>query len=323
MQISRIGDKVFMGKDIKYVNVHKKADERTVFNVIYTDGQTGKAFAKRFPIGGFTRDKEYPIATDHKDSRIVYVSANPNGESELVSIQLSPGCSAHKKIFDFDFADVAISGKGSKGITVTKYPVRKVELLEKGKSSLGAQSVWLDEATGRLNTEERGKAIGEFDTGEFILSLWNDGSYQLNSVEMSLRFNMDELIWIGKFQPKEAIAAVYYDGDKGWTMVKRFLIETTSTGNRYKFITDHKDSRLLYAHSGDGPMIEYSWKSKNQKYTKEFKAEDFIDVKGWKALGNRLSEYKLISVRPIEDESIKGKGKGEIEFEIVGQKKLF
>ncbi len=318
MQLSRIGDKVFMGKDIKYVNVHKKNDDRTVFNVIYSDGKTGKAFAKRFQIGGFTRDKEYPVATDHKDSRLIYVSANPNGESELVSVQLSQGCKAHKKQFDFDFATVGISGKTSKGITVTKWPVRRVDLLEKGKSSLGSQAIWLDDATGRLNTEERGKLIGEFDTGEYILSLWNDGSYLLSPVEMSLRFNMEDLIWIGKFNPKSAIAAVYYDGEKGWTMVKRFIIETTTTGNRYKFITEHKDSKLLYAHSGDGPMIEYSWKSKNQKFTKEFSAEEFIDVKGWKALGNRLSEYKLASIKAKEEDDGK---QGEIEFEIVGPKK--
>ena len=325
MQVSRIGEKVFMGKDIKYVNVRKKNDDRTVFNVIYTDGKSGKAFAKRFQIGGVTRDKEYPIASDHKDSRIVYISANPNGESELVSVQLSQGSSARIKQFDFDFATVSISGKTSKGITVTKYPVKRVDLLEKGKSSLGAQTIWLDDTTGRLNTESRGKLIGDFDTGDLILSLWNDGSYQLNAIEMSLRFNMDELIWIGKFLPKEAIAAVYYDGDKGWTMVKRFLIETTTTGNRYKFITDHKDSKLLYAHSGAGPVIEYSWKSKNQKFTKEFKAEEFIDVKGWKALGNRLSEYKLVSIKGKESEPGRAKGKEDIEFEIVTgtQKKLF
>ncbi|MEP7321332.1 MAG: DNA gyrase/topoisomerase IV subunit A [Saprospiraceae bacterium] len=313
MVVRKMGDKIFMGKDIRYVNVWKKNEDRTVFNVIYVDGATSKSFAKRFQIGGVTRDKEYPIASDHKDSKLIYISANPNGESELVSIQLSQGSTARVKQFDFDFATLDIQGKTSKGITVTKYPVKRVDLMEKGKSSLGAQAIWLDEATGRLNTETRGRSIGEFDTGDLILSLWNDGTYQLNSVEMSLRFNMEELIWIGKFNEQEPIAAVYYEGEKGWTLVKRFLIETRTTGSRFKFITEHKDSRLLYAQCGIDPVIEYSWKAKNQKHTKEFRINEFIDVKGWKALGNRLSEYKLINVKSKDESG----GSKQIEFEII------
>ncbi|MEP7269307.1 MAG: DNA gyrase/topoisomerase IV subunit A [Saprospiraceae bacterium] len=327
MQVSRIGEKVFMGKDIKYVNIHKKNDDRTVFNVIYVDGKSGKAFAKRFQVGGVTRDKEYAIASDHKDSKLIYISANPNGESELVNVHLSQGSTARVKQFDFDFATLNIQGKTSKGNTVTKYPIKKVELVEKGKSSLGAQALWLDEITGRLNTESRGKSIGEFDTGDLILSIWNDGSYQLNAVEMSLRFNMEELLWISKFNEKEPIAAVYYEGEKKWSMVKRFLIETTTTGNRYKFITEHKDSKLWYAHAGTGPELTYSWKSKNQKFTKEFIAEEFIDVKGWKALGNRLSEFKISYIKPVEPKSTgEAMSNKDIEFEIITngtQKKLF
>jgi topoisomerase IV subunit A len=313
MVVRKMGDKIFMGKDIRYVNVWKKNDDRTVFNAVYVDGATGKAFAKRFQIGGITRDKEYAIATDHKDSKLIYISANPNGESELVNIQLSQGSTARIKQFDFDFATLDIQGKTSKGITVTKYPVKRVELMEKGKSSLGAQAIWLDEATGRLNTENRGRSIGEFDTGDLILSLWNDGTYQLNSVEMSLRFNMEELIWIGKFNELEPIAAVYYEGEKGWTLVKRFLIETRTTGSRFKFITEHKDSRLLYAQCGIDPIIEYIWKAKSQKHTREFRINEFIEVKGWKALGNRLSEYKLLSVKSKDQSS----GSKQIEFEII------
>ncbi|MBP8942623.1 MAG: DNA gyrase/topoisomerase IV subunit A [Saprospiraceae bacterium] len=325
MKVSKMGEKVFMGKDLRYANVWKKTDDRTVFNVIYVDGDSGKAFAKRFQIGGVTRDKEYAIASDHKDSKLIYISANPNGESEIVQIQLSQGSTAKKKQFEFDFATMEIKGKTSKGNTVTKYPIRKVELLEKGKSSLGAQPLWLDESTGRLNSELRGITLGEFDTGDLILSLWNDGSYQLNTVEMSLRFNVDELIWIGKFEPTWPIDAIYYDGDKKWTMVKRFLIETTTTSTRFKFITDHKDSKLLYAHCGIDPVVEYSWKSKNQKFTKDFKISQYIDVKGWKALGNRLSEFKLLSVKVKEDAKSKAVDKNDIEFEIIApvQKKLF
>lgn len=327
MVVARMGEKIFMGKDLKYVNVWKKNEDRTVFNVIYVDGESGKSFAKRFQIGGVTRDKEYAIATDHKDSRLLYISANPNGESEIVGIQLSQGSTARIKQFDFDFAGLEIQGRGSKGITVTKYPVKRIDLKEKGKSSLGAQVIWLDEITGRLNTDERGKKIGEFDTGDLILSLWNDGSYQLNAVEMSLRYNADELIWISKFDPADPIAAVYYDGEKGWTLVKRFLIETTTTGSRFKFISEQKDSRLIYAQVGIDPVLEYSWKSKNQKISKEVRLNEFIEVKGWKALGNRLSEFKLLSIKPKEGKNPTGKpGGNEIEFEIIanpGQKKLF
>jgi len=144
---------------------------------------------------------------------------------------------------------------------------------------------------------------------------------------MSLRYNVEELIWISKFDPNEVVEAVYYDGDKGWTMVKRFIIETTSTGSRFKFITEHKDSRLIYAHAGIDPLLEYTWKSKNQKYTKETRLSEFIEVKGWKALGNRLSEYKLTGIKMKEGQPGVAKSSGnQIEFEIIsptGQKKIF
>ena len=164
-----------------------------------------------------------------------YFSANPNGESEIVSIQLSQGCKAKKKIFDFNFKDIEIKGRGSGGNIMTKYPVRKVTLKELGKSTLGAQKLWMDNVSGRLNKEDRGTFLGEFDTGASILALYKDGTYEIADFDMNKRFEVKDLISIGKFNPKDVVTAVYYEGAKGWTVVKRFNIETTKNNTRFNF----------------------------------------------------------------------------------------
>jgi topoisomerase-4 subunit A len=294
--VNLIADKVFVGKEIIHTAVWKKGDDRTTYNLIYVDGKTGRAMAKRFNVKSITRDKEYHLTTGEKGSKIIYFSANPNGESELVEIQLTPGCKAKKKLFQFDFGEIAIKGRTSKGNIVTRYPVRKIQLLEVGKSTLGAIQVWMDEVSGRLNKEERGKYLGAFDTGDFILAVYNDGSYELSELDINKKFEPGQISYISKLEKDTVISAVYFEGEKGWTMVKRFNIETQSTGQRFQFITDHRASKLYFATADAEPIVSYGIKRKNKKEVEELNIHAFIDVKGWKALGNKLTEYKLISI---------------------------
>jgi topoisomerase-4 subunit A len=297
--VSRISEKVFMGKRIEHVAVWKKGDERTTYNMIYVDGKTGKAFAKRFNVTAITRDKEYDLTTGTDGSRMIYLSANPNGESEVVEIHLSSGSRARIKVFDFDFGQIAIKGRSSKGNVVSKYPIRKITQKEVGKSTLGAQKLWMDTASGRLNQEARGRYLGAFDTGDMILTVFKDGSYQLSEISPTLRFGADDVMWIGKYQPDQIISAVYYEGEKGWTMVKRFAIETISAGQRFKFITEHKSSKLVYATADPEPELKYGIKSGGKKQESSVVLADFIEPKGWKALGNKLTDYKIISLEEL------------------------
>ncbi len=298
--VSRISDKTFVGKDIIHVDVWKKGDERTTYNMMYLDGKTGITRAKRFNVTAITRDKEYDLTTGTPNSKLLYFTANPNGEAELVTITLSPSCPARIKIFDYGFADLDIKGRGSQGNIVTKYPVKKVVLKEAGQSTIGAIKIWMDEVSGRLNNDERGKFLGAFDTGDQILAVYNDGTYETTDFEMTRRFEVKDLAAITKLKPDTVISAVYFEGNKEWTVVKRFQVETNTTGQRFQFITDHKSSKLYFASTEETPVIKYSYKEKNQKHEGEVNLAEFIDVKGWKATGNKLIDYKILSVKELE-----------------------
>ncbi len=326
--VKRIADKVFAGKDIIHIDVWKKGDERTTYNMVYLDGKSGTTYVKRFNVKAITRDKEYPLTKGTPRSKILYFTANPNGESETVSIQLTQGCKAKKKIFEFDFADLTIKGRSSQGNILTKYPVRKITQLEIGKSTLGAQKIWMDEVSGRLNTESRGKFLGEFDTGDSILVIFKDGSYQMTDFELTNRFDIGDLMEISKYKNDSIISAVYYEGQKKWTMVKRFQIETSKLGQRFNFITEHRSSKLLFVSTKPSPRIHYIMKIKSQKVPGEINLNEVIDVKGWKALGNKLSEQRLTGIKEVISEiPDKLKVGDTIEFDIEdkknGQGKLF
>ena len=326
-KVVRNADKVFIGKDILHASVWKKGDDRTTYNLIYVDAKSGRSMAKRFNVKAITRDKDYDLTKGSEGSKILYFTANPNGESEVVNIQLSQGCKAKKKIFDFDFSEIAIKGRSSQGNIVTKYPVKKITQLEVGKSTLGAQKVWMDEVSGRLNNDERGIFLGDFDTGNSILAIYKDGSYEVADLDMMRRFDPKEIISIKKFDPQTVINAVYYDGLKGWTMVKRFQIETSTNNQRFNYLTEHKSSKLLFASVKENPRINYSMKVKSKKIEGEINIAEFIEVKGWKALGNKLSDQKLSGVKELASSSLKEKLKAgdSIEFDIDdnGQGKMF
>ena len=300
-KVVRIGEKVFVGKNILHTAVWKKGDDRTTYNMIYSDGKSGRSYAKRFNVTGITRNKEYDLTAGNKNSRVSYFTANPNGESELVDIFLTAGCSARKKNFQFDFQDLDIKGRGSKGNTVTPYPVRKVTQLDVGQSTLGAIQIWMDPISGKINTDERGDFLGEFDTGDYIIAVYKNGTYEVAELDMNKKYDIPNLMSIQKLDDDTIVNAVYFDGDKKWTMVKRFQIETNSLNTRYSFISEHKDSKLLFASLDENPIIQYDYKEKKQAETFELSIADFIGVKGWKALGNKLEDKRITKVREVED----------------------
>jgi topoisomerase-4 subunit A len=271
------------------------------------------------------------LTSEAKNSKLLYFTANPNGEAEVVSIQLTLASTAKKKQFDYDLKELAIKGRSSLGNLITKYPVRKVSLKEAGRSTIGAIKVYIDDVSGRLNNDGRGRLMGEFDTGELMFILFKDGTYEMTELDMTRRYNPDELLYVSKFDPELVISAVHYDGNKGLTMVKRFRVETTRLKERFSFLTDHKDSRLLFATTETNPQVRYSMKLKNKKMQGELNLAEFIEVKGWKALGNKLSDQKLSEVELIAPvvkpefapEPEKLQTGDSIEFDIDPQTKLF
>jgi len=305
-QVVRIGEKVFVGKNILHTAVWRKGDERTTYNLIYVDGKSARTMAKRFHVTAITRDKDYDLTAGNPDSKILYFSANPNGESEIVSIQLTPGSKARKKNFDFDFGNLGIKGRSANGNIVTKYPIRKVIFLEKGKSSLGSMKIWMDEVSGRLNTDERGKFLGAFDTGDLILAIYKNGTYEQKELSKSLKFETKQLFEIGKCNKDTIVSAMYFEGEKGWSMVKRFQVETSTLDESFGFLSDHPDTKLYFASILNKPHITYSFRSGKVTHEKEIDIEKFIDVKGWKALGNKIGEFKITKVHVKESEA-KGK----------------
>ncbi len=300
MKVVKIGDKVFVGKDIIHIAVWKKNDDRTTYNMAYADAGSGRSYAKRFNVTAITRDKDYQLGSDAKGSRLLYFTANPNGEAESVTIMLTPGSTAKIKVFDFDFAELAIKGRDSQGNVLTKYPVKQIRQKEAGKSTIGARKLWFDETTGRLNNLERGALLGEFDTGDSIFILYNDGSYEVTDTDLNQRFEMKEILHVGKLTPELVVNAVHVDGHKGWTMVKRFRVETAKLKERYSFLTDHPKSKILFASVKPNPRIKYTLKVKGKAMGGELSLGDFMDVKGWKAVGNRLSDQPLTNVKEIE-----------------------
>jgi topoisomerase-4 subunit A len=311
--VSRIAEKTFVGKDILHVDVWRKGDERTTYNLIYIDGETGKAMAKRFNVTGVTRDKEYDLTKGHPKSKALYFSANPEGEAEIVSIQLTAGCSAKIKQFDFNFSELDIKGRSSQGNIVTKYPVRKVSLKEKGKSTLTAQSIWYDENTGRLNTDGRGRSLGGLNKGDLLLALYKTGTYEITEYDMNNRYAYEDLLVIEKFNPDKIVSVIYFDGEKRWSMAKRFKIETSTLGQKFSFISDHKDSKLYFVSTHKNPEVLFSYKRKNEKIDEILTLNEFVDVKGWKALGNKIEDLSLLKVidqsKPESNPKISDAGK--------------
>ncbi len=305
MIISKVSEKAFVGKNILHIAVFQKNDERTVYNMIYQDGPKGNVMMKRFSVTGVTRDKVYDLTRGNKGSKVLYLTANPNGESEVVSIQLKPVPNMKKSVFDLDFASLAIKGRNSQGNIVTKYSVKKITQTEKGISTLGARMMWFDDSVQRLNVDGRGTYLGEFAADDKILSITQSGYYRLHNFDLSNHFDED-LILIEKFNSQKPITAVYLDGAKKEYFAKRFMADVTD--KKTLFISEAEGSYLELATTQLRPIIDVVFaKSKDKELPDDdINLVDFEDVKGLKAKGKRLSTNKIkeINLRPSIEEKI-------------------
>jgi len=303
--VTKIQDKVFVGKDIIHVAVFKKGDERTIYNVVYKEGGTGTNYIKRFAVVGVTRDKEYDVSKGSKGSKILYFTANPNGEAEVINVQLKPHSKLRKLTFDMDFAEIAIKGRASQGNIVSKYPVKKIAFKSAGVSTLAGRKIWYDEILKRLNVDERGKYLGEFDGDDKILTVMADGSYELSNFDLSNHFDV-KMIRIEKFYPQHVYTAIHQDGKSSTYYVKRFCFDELPVGKRIVFINDEPNSKLILLTNAAEPVVKLDLR-KGKSQTQEIIDQplvEIIDVKGIKAQGNRLSFHtiqKIDLLTPEED----------------------
>ncbi len=325
MKVVRNSEKVFVGKDIIHVAVWKKNDERTTYNAVYLDGKSGTSYAKRFNVTSITRDKEYPITQGNPKSKVLYFSVNPNGEAESCSVVLSPACSARNKVFEFDFYNLDIKGRGSVGNIVTKYPVKKIEQKTKGRTTLGGVEIWLDDTVGRLNIDKRGRYLGSFQNDDKILVVLKSGEYYLTNFDLSNRYAMNEVVAVDKLYPTTTISAVHYSDAKKCNYVKRFQIETTSIDTKNNFISDENNAKLVFATLFSNPTVEYTMDLGKGKVSEPETVNlvEFIEVKGWKAIGNKLSGGTIKEMKLVEapqDEEDEQSANFDVDFEITNLK---
>lgn len=299
LMIAKVDDKKFVGKDIIHIAIFDKNDKRTIYNMIYRDGKNGATFIKRFNVSGVTRDKFYDLTQEKTGSQVLYFSNNPNGEAEVITILLRQVGSIKKLKWDLDFADIAIKGRPSRGNTVTKYPIKKIELKEKGISTLRPRKVWFDDTVQRLNVDGRGELLGEFRPNDRLLLINQLGKLKTIIPELTTHFDED-IVVMEKWNPMKPISAIYYDGEKERYFLKRFLVENEN--KEEVFITEHEKSNLEIVTTDWRPIAELVFhKVKGiQKENQTINIEDFIAIKGIKALGNQISTDKIKQVNLLE-----------------------
>ena len=300
MVVTKVDQKTFVGKGIIHVAVFKKKDKRTIYNMIYRDGARGANYVKRFAVTSITRDKEYDMANGTKGSKVLYFTANPNGEAEVVTIYLRQSGSIKKLKFDLDFADQLVKGRNSKGNIVTKYSIKKIELKEKGLSTLKPRKIWFDDSVQRLNVDERGELLGEFRKEDRLLIVKQSGVLKTVIPDLQLRFD-DDMIILEKWDPKKPLSAIYWEGEKELFYVKRFLIENPD--KEETIITDHPNSYLEKIFTDYRPMAEVVFAKKRgqeREENLEVNLEEFIAVKGITAMGNQLTKDKVLEINTME-----------------------
>ena len=300
MMVTKVGSKTFIGKNIIHVAVFKKKDLRTIYNMVYKDGDKGFGYIKRFAVSGVTRDKLYSLSSSKKPSVIKYFSANPNGEAEKVTINLRQSSKLKKLKWDIDFSEVIIKGRGTRGNILTKNTIKNIELKEKGVSTLKPRKIWFDETVQKLNVDGRGELLGEFRGEDKILVVSQRGKLKIISPELTTHFS-DDMIILEKWTPKKPISAIYFDGKKEKYYAKRFLIENKS--KQEIFISENKGSFLELVSTDWRPVFEIVFsklRNKEQRPSQKIIFDEFISVKGIKAQGNQLTSHKLKQVNILE-----------------------
>ncbi|HCW63423.1 MULTISPECIES: DNA gyrase/topoisomerase IV subunit A [Leeuwenhoekiella] len=307
MMVTKVDTKTFVGKDIIHVAVFKKKDKRTIYNMLYRDGKGGATYVKRFNVTSVTRDREYDMTKGKKGSQVLYFSANPNGEAEVVSVYLRAVGNIKKLKFDLDFSDILIKGRNANGNLATKHSVRTIELKEKGVSTLKPRKIWFDDTVQRLNVDGRGELLGEFKGEDRLLIITQDGVVKTITPELTTRFDT-KMIVLEKWIPNKPISAIYWDGNRERYYVKRFLIENPE--KEEVFVSDHADTQLEIVSTDYRPVVEmvfYKERNKDQKPNESVDIEEFIAIKGINALGNqfyteKLKQINLLDPLPYEEE---------------------
>jgi topoisomerase-4 subunit A len=325
--VSKVTEKIFIGTNAIHVAVFKKNDKRTIYNVVYRDGKTGYAYMKRFAVPSVTRDKEYDLTQGNNNSKILYFSANPNGEAEVLRIMLKPRPRLKKLTWDLDFGELAIKGRNSMGNILTKNMIHKVALKEKGVSTLKGMNIWFDFDVNRLNADKRGELLGEFKAADKILVVSKEGYYRLTDYELTNHYE-DDILLIEKLNRSKIFSAIYFDNEKGFFYLKRFEIEQTD--RKAWFIPEDNGSKLIALSQDKIPVIEVKFDGKYQsRPVEEINVEEFIGVKGYKAKGKRVSTYDVKSVKFIDPiiEEVEENEKTEepekeinvdVDFEVTG-----
>ena len=343
-KVTKVQEKLSVGKNVLYVNVFKK-DARTIYNVIYQDGKGGPYYMKRFNITGITRDRDYNITQGTKGSKIVWFSANPNGEAEVVKVTLKPIPRLKKLFIDVDFSELSIKGRGARGNLVTRNEVHRFSLKEKGKSTLGGRKVWFDPDILRLNYDARGNYLGEFGPDDLVLVILKNGEYYTSSFDASNHYD-DNILRLEKYRPKHVWTAIVRDADQqNYPYLKRFTFEPSA--KKQSFIGDNKKSELLWLSDNPGARFELNFSEPDTfRGPVEIHSHEFIAVKSFRAKGKRLTTYLLDSIKELEPDEIEepedeimegpvtetdepvideddGKSEEEVRDEILGQKRIF
>ena len=340
--ITPVADKKFVGKNVIYVNVFKKNDKRTIYNVVYRDGKDGTCYIKRFAVTNVIRDREYDVTQGTPDSRIMYFSANPNGEAEVIKVTLKPNPKIRKIIFEEDFSQLAIKGRQAIGNILTRNPVHKITLKQRGASTLGGRKVWFDRDVLRLNYDGRGEYLGEFQTNDRILVVLNNGDYYTTGFDPSNHYEADIRV-MEKFDPHKVWTAVLYDADQqNYPYIKRFCFELTARKQNY--LGENKKSQLILLTDEPYPRLEVVFGGHDSfREPLIVDAEEFIAVKGFKAKGKRLTNYTIDTINELEPtrqpepapipeepeeepenlDPDRDKSESDILDELTGQMKLF
>lgn len=306
MKIVKVEAKTFIGKDLLHVAIWKKNDKRTVYNMIYRESKEGPYYMKRFSVTAVTRNTDYPLASDKKGSEVLYFSANPNGEAETVTVLLKPNPRIRKNKMDIDFSELAIKGRDSKGNLVTKYSVKKVDLKEEGISTLAPRRIWFDDTVRRLNADGRGTLLGNFKGDDKILTINSNGEAKLVSFDLGNRFD-DEYLILEKWRPHQPVTCIYYDGEKDMYFIKRFLLENNTNPQNF-MPSEHNKSfveNVIVANGSTAEIIFTKEKGKERE-PETVNIDEFIMVKGIKAIGNQFTKFKVkainVTIPEIEEE---------------------
>ena len=294
-KIVKIQDKVFVGKNIVLTQIWKKSDKRMVFNAAYLDLKKGFSYVKRFQVTSATKEKVYNLGKGDKGAKLLYIASRPNGESEVVTVHIHASQKARKKVFDYDFSEIEIKGKAARGNILSKYKVRAVKEKSVGLSTLSGIKIYYDNSIGRLNTEQRGEYLGKFNGEDMIIAVYKDGNYELSSFELTNRYDWNNILFLDKYIEKGIMSAAYYDGKLKNYYVKRFNIETNTMNKKFLFISQEKGSKLEYASFRSGETMSFKYFSNKKLQPTEINLDQFIDVKGWKSIGNKINFEKIRS----------------------------